>query len=136
MNQLQTDHYFHIGKAHLTGGKPCQDYAISQVYQDAAFALVCDGCSSGRHTDVGSRILGLSTLKALKQYWQTNPIIEMDKTLTEINLNQKIKLAAARELLGLEQKVHLYGQPRETRNGISLAVETPKDFPASQNFSR
>ena len=24
-----TDDYFHIGKAHLGSGKPCQDYAIS-----------------------------------------------------------------------------------------------------------
>ena len=104
MIQLFTDHYFHIGKSHLTGGKPCQDYAISQVSNLAGFAIVCDGCSSGRHTDIGSRILALATLNALKEYWQVNQPFNIGNALPEIRLNQKIRMAAARDLLGLTQK--------------------------------
>jgi len=104
MIQLFTDHYFHIGKSHLTGGKPCQDYAISQVSNLAGFAIVCDGCSSGRHTDIGSRILALATLNALKEYWQVNQPFNIGNALPAIRLNQKIRMAAARDLLGLTQK--------------------------------
>ncbi|MFC1598631.1 protein phosphatase 2C domain-containing protein [Patescibacteria group bacterium] len=103
MIQLQTDHYFHIGKAHLTGGKPCQDYAISQVYNQAAFAITCDGCSSGRHTDVGARILALATANALKQHWQTIGSTQPQQAIPEIILNQRIRLASAQQLLGLQQ---------------------------------
>jgi len=102
MIQLQTDHYFHIGKAHLTGGKPCQDYAISQVYNQAAFAIVNDGCSSGGQTDIGARILALTTINALKQYWQINGLTQTNQAIPEITLNQKIKLASAQQLLGLQ----------------------------------
>lgn len=55
--KLYTDHAFHIGKPHLTGGTPCQDYAISGIHGDGAYAIVSDGCSKGRETDVGSRIV-------------------------------------------------------------------------------
>lgn len=102
MIQLQTDHYFHIGKAHLTSGKPCQDYAISQVINDAAFAIICDGCSSGGQTDVGARLLALTTQAALLNHWLTNGQIIPEPTSAEIKLNQKIKLAAACQLLGLQ----------------------------------
>jgi len=102
MIQLQTDHYFHIGKAHLTGGKPCQDYAISQTFHGAAMAIICDGCSSGGQTDVGARLLALTTLTALQNHWLTNGQIVSEQTIPEIRLNQKIKLAASCQLLGLE----------------------------------
>lgn len=55
--KLYTDHAFHIGKPHLTGGTPCQDYALSGLCGDAAYAIVSDGCSSGRETDVGARLV-------------------------------------------------------------------------------
>jgi hypothetical protein len=102
MIQLQTDHYFHIGKVHLTGGKPCQDYAISQVYNQAAFAITCDGCSSGGHTDVGARVLALATADALKQYWEVYGTTQPEIAIPEINLNQRLKLASARHVLGLQ----------------------------------
>lgn len=61
------DHHFHIGSAHLTTGTPCQDYALSGVHEQGAFAIVSDGCSTGRHTDVGSRILTLATAQAIRE---------------------------------------------------------------------
>lgn len=102
MIQLQTDHYFHIGKAHLTGGKPCQDYAISQTFHGAAMAIICDGCSSGGQTDVGARLLALTTLAALQNHWLINGQINPEQTIPEIRLNQKIKLASSCQLLGLQ----------------------------------
>jgi hypothetical protein len=62
-----TDYYFHIGYAHLTSGKPCQDYALSGVHKTIAYAIAADGCSTGGHTDVGSRILALATAQAVRE---------------------------------------------------------------------
>ncbi|OGM99294.1 MAG: hypothetical protein A2915_02485 [Candidatus Yanofskybacteria bacterium RIFCSPLOWO2_01_FULL_41_34] len=62
------DDYFHIGQMHLGSGKPCQDYSFSGVIDEGAFAIVSDGCSTGRHTDVGARIIALSTVSALQRW--------------------------------------------------------------------
>ncbi|MBI4160807.1 MAG: protein phosphatase 2C domain-containing protein [Candidatus Yanofskybacteria bacterium] len=63
--RFYVDDYFHIGQTHLGSGKPCQDYSFSGVHENGAFAIVSDGCSTGRHTDVGARIIALSTAHAL-----------------------------------------------------------------------
>ncbi len=57
---LNADHSFHIGHQHLRGGVPCQDYALSGVHDDRAYAIVSDGCSTGRMTDVGARLVALA----------------------------------------------------------------------------
>ncbi|MFC1622687.1 protein phosphatase 2C domain-containing protein [Patescibacteria group bacterium] len=101
MLQLHTDHYFHIGSAHLTSGKPCQDYAVSGVQDNVALAIVSDGCSTGRHTDVGSRILTLSTATAIREHWLTKRNA-CDKTVPqEISLCQNIVLFGIKQTLGL-----------------------------------
>lgn len=71
---MHTDSMFVIGNRHISGGLPCQDYAISspepkhgvddqKPESDFAYAIVSDGCSSGRRTDVGARI----TVTAMEQ---------------------------------------------------------------------
>lgn len=104
MPQLTTDQYFHIGKSHLTGGKPCQDYAISGVHEDSAFAIITDGCSSGGHTDVGARLLALSTAVAVKEHWtQTRSVF--DKNARQIiGIRQEVVLSGARQTFGLATK--------------------------------
>lgn len=62
---FHTDAHFLIGYYHLSGGKPCQDYAIAGEDSDSAYAIVADGCSSGRRTDVGARIVALATEAAI-----------------------------------------------------------------------
>jgi len=101
MIKLFTDHYFHIGGAHLTSGKPCQDYAISDVYEDMAFAIISDGCSTGRNTDVGSRVLSLSTASAMRDNWLTRQMINSDRTPSEISMRQHIVLSGIQESLDL-----------------------------------
>ncbi len=64
--KMYTDHYFHIGHSHLVSGKPCQDFALSSELQIGACAVVSDGCSTGRHTDVGARITTLGTIAAIR----------------------------------------------------------------------
>ena len=98
---LATDSYFHIGLSHLNSGRPCQDYALSRVYKDAAFAIVSDGCSSGGETDVGARILALSTALAMRDHWTTVRNIEVDTAPLEIDVRQRVMMAGSRETLGL-----------------------------------
>jgi len=58
--KFNADHSFHIGAQHLRGGMPCQDYALSLTYDNFAYGIVSDGCSSGGKTDVGARLLAIS----------------------------------------------------------------------------
>ncbi len=72
--RFYVDDYFHIGQMHLGSGKPCQDYSFSGVIDEGAFVIVSDGCSTGRHTDVGARIIALSTVNAIQQWLKATHI--------------------------------------------------------------
>lgn len=99
-----TDSYFHIGQTHINGGKPCQDYALSDIQNDSAFCIVSDGCSSGGHTDVGARILALSTATAIRGHCNTFSAALGHEVPQEIAVHQKVMTAGLRELLGLDQQ--------------------------------
>jgi Protein phosphatase 2C len=55
---LNTDHYFSIGHTHDV----CEDYALSGVENNVAYAIVCDGCSSpySDYVDFGARALAFA----------------------------------------------------------------------------
>ena len=55
---FRTDHIFRIGATHSV----CEDYAQSGGIDDAATAIVSDGCSSSPHTDIGARLLTMNFL--------------------------------------------------------------------------
>ncbi|MFA5831723.1 MAG: protein phosphatase 2C domain-containing protein [Candidatus Paceibacterota bacterium] len=96
---FSADHYFHIGAPHLTGGKPCQDYALSGVCGDVAYAVVSDGCSTGGNTDVGSRLVALSTVVAIKKFASGNK--RGERLSEDVSVRQCAVLAGTREMLGL-----------------------------------
>lgn len=100
--RMHTDHYFHIGTAHHIAGKPCQDYALSGVYGSIACAVVSDGCSTGRHTDVGARILTLSTLQAICDHAKASNGA-LDTAVVSITSRQQQILSTVRIVLGLER---------------------------------
>lgn len=50
---MNTDAYYEIGSSH----RVCEDYALSGQYEDMAYAIVSDGCSSSKDSDVGARLL-------------------------------------------------------------------------------
>lgn len=68
--KLDIDHHFLIGKSHESHGLPCQDHVLTGTLDhgdaERAFAIVSDGCSSGGHTDIGSRIITTTTAKAMR----------------------------------------------------------------------
>lgn len=62
MNQ---DSAFTIGKSH----EVCQDYArTGEGKGGVRYAILCDGCSSSRDSDVGARIMALSAEECLRFY--------------------------------------------------------------------
>ncbi len=80
MTTFFTDHYFQIG----------------------ALAVVSDGCSGGRHTDVGARLVGLSTVTALRDHWTMNQNIDSAHTPADIALRVRMQQAQLYTALGLE----------------------------------
>jgi hypothetical protein len=51
---MNTDSYFEIGSTHII----CEDYTLTGTADgDLAYAILCDGCSSSNHTDLGARLL-------------------------------------------------------------------------------
>lgn len=102
MLRFSTDHYFHIGSAHYQSGKPCQDYALSGVYSPVACAVVSDGCSTGRHTDVGARVLTLSTLQAIRDHAKASGGA-LNTAVVSITSRQQQILSTTRIILGLER---------------------------------
>ncbi len=61
------DSHFVIGKLHIKQNSPCQDHALFGEVEDTLFMVVSDGCSSGRHTDIGARIITCATIMAIKE---------------------------------------------------------------------
>lgn len=69
------------GEPHAQAAEPAQDYYLAQAMPHGAFAVVADGCSHGGaeaaakqqrvfRTDVGARLLALSTAKVAAQQLQ------------------------------------------------------------------
>jgi len=96
-----TDSHFLIGYTHLTGGKPCQDFAQTGVVGAVAYAVVSDGCSTGGLTDVGSRVVVLSTASAIREHCSVNDLVR-DNASIEIGVRQKQLIAASTQTLGLK----------------------------------
>jgi hypothetical protein len=61
---MTTDHHFWIGTTH----KVCEDYAISGIRDGVKYAIVCDGCSSSKDTDIGARLLARAALLHLDRF--------------------------------------------------------------------
>jgi len=58
---MHADHHYEIGTSHPA----CEDYALSGTRDGLTWAIVSDGCSSSKNTDVGARILAHAAQKTL-----------------------------------------------------------------------
>ena len=99
--KFYTDDYFHIGQMHLASGKPCQDYSFSGLQGDSAYATVSDGCSTGRHTDVGARIVALSTVNTLRQYLKSKNV-PLSRVRQQVTKQHDIAISKSMEAFDLE----------------------------------
>ncbi len=98
--KFQTDHYFHIGRTHLNSGKPCQDHALSRVKDTLAAAVVSDGCSTGRETDMGARVLTFSSLDTIETCWTSTRDISK-ATPEAINMREDVMVTMAKSVFKL-----------------------------------
>lgn len=99
-----TDNHFVIGANHVAAGTPCQDYASSGVESGVAFAIVSDGCSTGKRTDVGSRLMVLTTQTAIIDYRPAAELVSALREPGEINLAQRLLLNGIKQTLGLTRQ--------------------------------
>jgi hypothetical protein len=102
MQRFYADHYFHIGSMHYQRGLPCQDYALSYANSESAVAVVSDGCSSGTHTDLGSRIQVLTLLETIRNFIKRDgeSVREIAERISE---EKKKRLLDAKSMLGLSR---------------------------------
>lgn len=91
---MGTDCAFQIGKTHDI----CEDYALASdcgsLIKDGdniTFAIVSDGCSSSRKTDIGSRVLSSAAVE------QLNNIVAVTKNLNNFNAN--VCISKARDIV-------------------------------------
>lgn len=66
--KFNTDSHFVIGRYHIRQNKPCQDHARDDSREGLAITVVSDGCSSGGHTDIGSRVVTSSAIRVLTKH--------------------------------------------------------------------
>lgn len=60
---MQTDSVFIIGDSH----KVCEDYALSHNGEKNTYAVISDGCSGSKHSDVGARILAHTAVEFINE---------------------------------------------------------------------
>ena len=99
-----SDHHFSIGEQHLKQGKPCQDHALSGSFENISFAIVSDGCSGGKHTDVGARFTTFSTALAIRNQWSTTGKICEENFPQEIDVKLNIIQRGTYHMLGLTRE--------------------------------
>jgi hypothetical protein len=86
---VHADAHFRMGGAHEREGSPCQDYATSgTTLSGLPFAVVSDGCSSSGRTDLGARLLALSTAR----------LLGMAQEVPDIDLLRRSVLSHARQV--------------------------------------
>ena len=65
--KINVDSHFVIGKKHLNQNTPCQDHSLCGMIGEIAYVVISDGCSSGRHTDIGARIITCALSQSIKK---------------------------------------------------------------------
>ncbi len=95
------DSYFVIGGLHLRQNKPCQDHALGGSDEASAYIAVSDGCSSGRHTDIGARIMTTTALITLKRHLDIGGDTINPSAIAQLNERIRIAAEANKHMLGL-----------------------------------
>lgn len=115
---LRADRYFHIGESHMRSGIPCQDYSVAEAPGQAAFAIVTDGCSGGKETDIGARLVALAAANALREEISFPGCLSPEASAAFVKDHQGSVIEKARRLLGLHDddllstSLHAYADSR------------------------
>jgi len=99
---IYADEYYHIGSIHRGKGEPCQDHAISYVDKVMAVGSISDGCSKGRNTDVGARVINYATLQALKNYASSTIESDVIRVAEKVHLMRLESVKKVQQELGFD----------------------------------
>lgn len=99
--RFNTDDIFLIGENHIRTGKPCQDYARSGTAGKVAYAIVSDGCSTGGETDIGARLIGLSTAESIRLWREFVKSERFGEVAAAIHKRQRGIIKGTGHLLGV-----------------------------------
>lgn len=114
---MNADAYFEIGASHVV----CEDYALAGTYEDMAYAIVCDGCSSSPHTDVGARVLAHIARDALMYMHQRCYFQEHHRVLL---LQDRFEEIVVKKAMEVRSTLRLDLENFDTT--LLAAVATPK----------
>ncbi len=91
-----SDSHYAIGKGHLT----CQDYALNG--QDPVpFAVIADGCSSSKDSDMGARLLSLAAKEYLSDHFSRT---SAPPSYRKMGLMTALKAQASGRALGIDDR--------------------------------
>lgn len=131
---MNADAHYLIGHSH----KVCQDYALAS--DDAI--IVCDGCSSSPHTDMGARLLAWNAAKYVgKEHFFEEfnhlphllsaearhlfPAVSLDATLMVANRHGKVLVFG---------DGYVAARNRETGEWINTKIEFPSNAPSYLSY--
>ena len=75
-NNIICDYVKVIGSSHIAKNIPCQDFSISEIYNDHVILINCDGAGSAKKAEIGSQSfaeLFLIELKKIADNLKNNP---------------------------------------------------------------
>ena len=125
--KFSSDHHFLIGKSHTNSGKPCQDFALSGFLtgDEATCIIVSDGCSSGRHTDMGSRIIAFALERAIESRWNIHRSSNDLNLVEEVNFYQLMIANGMKDACGLvmEDLLATSSYFFASENGATLQIQ-------------
>ena len=100
---MVSDSYFEIGNKHIV----CQDYALNGHSSDGCmyYAIISDGCSSSKNSEIGAQILCYVAKYFLLLYYNSQVITQTSEENVRILLQNSIykKANEIRSLYGIEQ---------------------------------
>lgn len=120
---MHADHFYTIGTAHAV----CEDYTISGTEEGLSYALLSDGCSSSKDTDVGARILCHIAKNALLYLHRQGNL--RDEHYVEEMLPPMLKNLIVMKALEAKVSMGLDYNAFDATLLISFAVERPNDKP-------
>ncbi len=107
--RIETPHWTisggsHIGHSHIFKRTNCQDAFGLASWKTSAWGVVCDGCGSGRHSEVGANLLCQAACREISRLVQKNyppnkiPDILFQSLIRLIDLNQHFTAPAYEEI--------------------------------------
>ncbi len=89
------------GGEHGRLGRNNQDAFAVDVDERRLLAVVCDGCGSGRHSEVGARVGARLLLAALRRRLADKPLAPLEKNLGQVRKDVLRRLAWLARRMGL-----------------------------------